>query len=278
MPIAKAGVRRVRGGYLLEPLNAAARPIVDFLYCPVPGHRGERTPIYPGRPPRDFVARIVEVAAHNGYRVRVRGTPRRPILHVDHRNPSQAPLVPPLERSVDLKWSLWSADPDTWVARGVVAIFDAMRAAFVGTGPAVQLSTSPRKEIRHGSVLISEGRARGHFSTEWDDLDSLAETLSLLDDDGHWKDRTGMGPEELAAEPREYRDGLDREAFAESVPFSRHTLEPGLDRDFDVRAGDFDELLARVDAEEAALLEADRAAWEELMGIYRPAPAPGGDE
>lgn len=82
-------------------------------------------------------------------------------------------------RTVDLKWSLWSLDKETWEERSP-GTWDWMRDWFEASGdpgnpempeltdsPRV-VSTAPRKEIRVGEVAIYSGYAIVRFSAEWD--------------------------------------------------------------------------------------------------------------
>lgn len=75
-----------------------------------------------------------------------------------------------MQRTIDIKWSLWSASPDTIeeYAPGLVA---QVLAAYDGTGPAVTIYTGPRKEIRYGTIEVSAGRAWVDMYTEWDNIE-----------------------------------------------------------------------------------------------------------
>lgn len=83
------------------------------------------------------------------------------------------------ERTVDLKWSLWSRDKETW-EEYAPGILDWMRKWFEastdeGNPESAGLSdsprkvgTAPRKEIRFGDVEIEPEKAHVHFWAEWD--------------------------------------------------------------------------------------------------------------
>ena len=70
------------------------------------------------------------------------------------------------EKSVDLKWSLWSRDKGVWDERAP-GVWELMHDAFFGHGN-VSIETAPRKEIRFGIVLIRKGAADVEFEAEWD--------------------------------------------------------------------------------------------------------------
>jgi hypothetical protein len=271
MTVARAVVSRDRFGYVLLPGNREAIPIVAYLYCPLDNYladycRERQRGIMGARSARDFIGHVAEVARSHGVRTQLGGTRRRPVLRM---YPSvQSDHHPILRRSVDLKWSAWTDDESIWDERHP-GILDEMRAAFSGDGPVVEITSCPKKEERSGLIEISKGRAVGSFSAAWGDLDDLADTLGLLDEDGHWKDRTGMTAEELAERDQDHWDDLDREAFAESIPFSQESTEPGMDHHFDVRAATFDDLMMLVDAQEAKLMEIDDQAWSEIESLYK---------
>jgi len=64
---------------------------------------------------------------------------------------------------IDLKWSLWSVNEETWEERGASKALAAMKAAAAGGDP-VTVHTTPGKEIRYGTVTI--GRRPDHFMAE----------------------------------------------------------------------------------------------------------------
>ena len=143
----------------------------------------------------------------------------------------------PEKVSVDLKWSCWSSanghwddySPNTW---------DRMEQAFKGVASPVLITTGPSK--RHGSVLIEKGKASGWFATEWDDLESLSDTLGTVND----------------------------EAFSETIPFTELGL-PGVSWYFEVRARTFQSLMNKIDKEEDGLIIQDQAEWEGIKNIFQ---------
>lgn len=58
------------------------------------------------------------------------------------------------------------------------------------------------------------------------------------------------------------------DAFNESVPYSRHTWEPGLDREFDLKANTFPKLMGRIDREEDLLIKEDQEEWRMFETMY----------
>lgn len=83
------------------------------------------------------------------------------------------------EFSVDLKWSLWSIEKSYWNEYQSynsentpedLCLWDIMEQAFLGKSDPVTIYTAPWKEIRYGTVIISEGKANVTFYTEWDDI------------------------------------------------------------------------------------------------------------
>ena len=78
----------------------------------------------------------------------------------------------PIEEEVDLKWSLWQESEDEWedYAPGV---YQKLKDAFLGDGAEIRVHTAPRKEIRFGDVVISEGKAEVNFRAIWDSPSAL---------------------------------------------------------------------------------------------------------
>lgn len=150
-------------------------------------------------------------------------------------------LVKPKEISVDLKWSCWTEDEGIWndYAPGV---WETMLKAFTGeTGP-VTIHTGPRKELRYGSVTIEKGKASGHFCTNWDDCNELADTLGTECDD----------------------------AFCEMIPHSIHLMEPGMDWEFsNLKARTFVNLMRKIDNEENELLVMDEREWKYISDCFK---------
>jgi len=157
-----------------------------------------------------------------------------------------APVEPDVV-DVDLKWSLWSADEETFeeYAPGIAA---RMRAAHSGEGKPLLLRTAPRKEIRFGAVLISKGTAEVEFSFEWDEPHELA---ASVDD----RLETGMSDEE-----HDWVSGLVADYLAASYcEFRRERV---------ISEEDFGKLLEAVDKVEEELLEGEKglsAAFDEYV-------------
>lgn len=83
---------------------------------------------------------------------------------------------------VDLKWSLWG-EASYWA--NYPEVVEAMQQAFRG-GEEAHINTSPRKEIRFGTVVVSKGEAEVDFYVEWDRPDGAleAEFFEEHNDDG----------------------------------------------------------------------------------------------
>lgn len=91
------------------------------------------------------------------------------------------------ERTVDLKWSLWSMHKAHWEDRAP-GVWDWMKSRddYAGEGldptrtypaPPAIVNTAPWKEIRYGRVeFFGEGSAEVHFYTEDDDDDGTPGT------------------------------------------------------------------------------------------------------
>ena len=139
---------------------------------------------------------------------------------------------------VDLKWSLWSADKETWEERAP-SVWSQLEEMTPGDSSTIE--SAPRKEIRYGSVTIertSEGwTAHGWFDDRWDEIPSLREVLNI--------------PEE--------EEGL----LAELLPYAGEG-EPGIRVDVDVRADTLEELMKEVDEVENELLSRADLAWRGL--------------
>lgn len=182
-------------------------------------------------------AHIKKVCKDLDIRVSFCGNLKCPVIRL-WWNPVVA--VKPEEVSVDLKWSCWSVAKEYCWDHYAPGVWERMEAAFKGTSGPVLVLTGPRKEIRYGSVLVSKGKAEGYFVDEWDDLHGLADTLGTKVD----------------------------EAFAETIPFSSHSHEPGMDRDFSCKARKFDKLMERIDSEEVALMGESEAEWQLIKSCF----------
>jgi hypothetical protein len=148
--------------------------------------------------------------------------------------------------NIDLKWSCWSIWRSHWedYAPG---IWDHL--AGLKPGESATIYTAPRKEIRYGRVTISRlfpsmWIAEGCFTCGWDDEGDLADTVGYdLDEDGY-------------------------DAFHESVPFSMHTYDPGIDVDFELKANTFEKLMRRIDRQEAQCIETSNEEWDLFEKCY----------
>ena len=188
----------------------------------------------------EVVKHIKDAAPDCHARVSFCGNKERPIIRVWIDEPADVVKFLGRERSVDLKWGLWSSDKATW-EQFAPGAWEEMRAAFNGTGPAIEIVTAPRKEIRCGRVVISKGQASGRFTCEWDDCESLAEVLGTVCDD----------------------------AFRETVPFSASTCEPGTDWEFEIKkCRSFDSLMNKIDSEESLAIKHDDAEWTSLKACF----------
>lgn len=183
-----------------------------------------------------IIERLLKVAKRKGFRV-------EKLCGQQYRLTKTLPFIPPQpeKAAVDLKWSLWSKDESTWEERqpGLLA---RMEAAFNGTGPKLEITTAPRKEIRYGSVTISKRQAVGTFACEWDDAESLADTLGTTAD----------------------------EAFIECLPGSVFLGAIGVEHTFDIKSRSLAGLLAAVDKEEDEMIKENDKIWKELESLYNP--------
>lgn len=151
---------------------------------------------------------------------------------------------------VDLKWSLWSRDEDTWddYAPGVWATLAALEPE-----QEIAVRTAPKNEVRYGSVTTSRDTAGKWFAAvlfreEWDCKEDLANALNV--------------PEDLHA------------AFFEEIP--RHAGEPGVAEEAHVGPFDtFAALMGAVDDVEVRLIEGARASWDAVATRWRH-PTPEG--
>jgi hypothetical protein len=149
----------------------------------------------------------------------------------------------PIEMSVDLKWSIWSKDADTWKDHAPET-YKHMKAGVDGgeleeSGDALLIRSSPKKEIRYGSVYIyydakkDSCAAEVCFTTEWDDPCDLADVLGKPVDD-----------------------------FEEMLP--EHACGIGCEVTRTVYAKTLRTLLKKIDAVEDELIKEDAAAWTDI--------------
>jgi len=196
----------------------------------------------------------------------------------------------PLQITTSNKWSCWSADEENWDE-------DWTKLRQLGEGQTLRICVSSRKECRGGQVDItrldgSRWHVEGHFTEYWDDVDDLADTLNqVLVEHDDWEkyffdwdcrsqpvtqlkrylmEERHYGEAEAAAQALILLPN-DPQAFAESIPFSYHAMDPGVDRDFDFEfEGTVDELMARIDQEEDQLIEQSRKEWNDVARLFRP--------
>lgn len=270
--VATARIEHRNNGWSLVPVTEDGKPIVASLYGWDNYEDLEKDDDFQkgfcSEESLDvFLARVLRIAKENKHlSVSVCGSKTNPVLRFWDRTPLAR--QPAEKVRVDLKWACWSRDEGHW-EQYAPGIWERMQSAFNGTQGPVEISTGPRKEIRYGSVEISKGQASGHFCTEWDDVESLADTLGLTDDNGDWKLPEEEQEELLSKYGREKLNADQDMCFRESIPFSMHTYEPGMDRDFTVKARSFAKLMERIDAEEDQLLQDDKREWELIEEIYR---------
>jgi hypothetical protein len=159
-----------------------------------------------------------------------------------------------MEATIDLKWSLWTECKGTWkeYAPELLKTLHALK-----VGESVTIHTAPRKEIRYGTVKITREKktvwsADGWFASEWDDPTCLADTLGLLSDD-----------------PDSKEDDTKIDEFRQTLPFTHHLYEPGMEREFYHKARSLQALLSKVDSEEGLLIKDDQEAWEDIELSYK---------
>lgn len=147
--------------------------------------------------------------------------------------------------TADLKWSLWSADRETWANHHAGKTWDAMENAFHGKGPAVRLYTAPRKEIRFGTVTVETGRATVELKTGWD---------STVD----------HVPEEVPEEYREEVSAAIERWFCERHGYMDEDMPTGAMATDEFEADSFDRLMERIDALEEVLMQKESEASDEF--------------
>lgn len=201
-------------------------------------------------------------------------------------NPFPSPAA---EISSEQKWSCWSAEEENWEE-------DWAKLRQLGEGQTLRVCVSSRKECRGGQVDITRvdhlrWHVQGHFTEYWDELHDLADTLGqVLIDHEDWEkyfsewDCKGQPVGQMKRylmEEQHYGEAEadrqaqvlqpnDPQAFAESIPFSYHAMDPGVDRDFDFEfEGTVEQLMARIDQEEDALIADSNHQWQELEQMFR---------
>jgi hypothetical protein len=166
--------------------------------------------------------------------ISVCGNPKQPTLRMWWNK-----RVEPEQVAIDLKWACWSEHKQEWVEHAP-GMWERMENAFHGKSGPIQISTAPRKEIRFGSVLIQKGQASGHFVTEWDSVEDLADNLKTEADKG----------------------------FRELIPYTTRRAEPGCEWDFKLHGRKFSSFMRSIDLEEAKLLDYDRQEWGSIKALF----------
>ncbi len=161
----------------------------------------------------------------------------------------------PCTVDVEFKWSVWSANIDTWKEQAP----DALATLMDMEDSLVVLKLQSRKEIRFGEVTITgtseyddqpgDLTAIGRFEELWDEIDTLADTLGI-DTNGEDYDR-------------------ERAILVESLPFANANGDVGVYVEFDVRASSVAELLKLIDAKEDEMIEESSRLWKELDDYYK---------
>lgn len=201
-------------------------------------------------------------------------------------NPFPSPAA---EISSEQKWSCWDADEREWEE-------DWGKLRQLQDGQTLRICVSSRKECRGGQVDVTRiennrWQVEGHFTAYWDELDALADTLGqVLVDHDDWEEyfHDWDVKEQPIAQMKRYLkdkygysegDALEREArrlqvnnheaFAECIPMSYHAMDPGVDHDFTFEfEGTVEELMARIDKEEDALVDEDAREWGLVKGLF----------
>jgi hypothetical protein len=165
----------------------------------------------------------------------------------------QAPSAHALE--IDLKWSLWSADRDTWEEQAPEALAELERAWF--TRLPLEIRSDPSKEMRHGRVqlLPNQNMIQVLFYIEWDDPDTLMETIA---------EEAGILPLTRGQRDIVLNSMTYGPSGSPGVMVSDVIAWP------DRAAGTtFDQLLSWVNAVEEELLRENQEAWESLVQRVR---------
>lgn len=237
----KAKLFRKPLGWTIVPLNQESSQAVATLYGEKDYKQLTEEDLCFSQDSIDKVKdNIKQVAKDIGMSLSFCGKPEAPTMSIWWKQAIKQSFD---EVSVDLKWAIWSEDKFHW-DEYAPGIWERAEAAFNGTGNPIKIISGPRKEIRFGYVAISKGQARGEFATEWDDTQSLADTLNTEHDD----------------------------AFVESIPFTMMNCEPGCEWDFKVKARKFANLMKRIDLEERNLTVHDQREWDFIKSMYSKKP------
>lgn len=156
----------------------------------------------------------------------------------------------PIDANIDLKWSIWSADPSIWEERAPKTLALLREGIDEGmieeTGDAVEIWTHPSKPFRWGWLLVESNdkgdgvKARVIFRTGWDEPHYLMDTLGYSQDE--------------IDDPKTY------DAFVEVAPWTGGG-DTGIEVDRTVTATSAKELLRKVEEVESDLLKEDEKAW-----------------
>ncbi len=148
------------------------------------------------------------------------------------------------EATVDLRWALWYADPYYW-DDNAPGVYDQMILAFCGMTAPIRIHTAPKKEIHFGEVTIGDGYATVEFHTHWD---------------SPWD----QIPDEL---PPEYHDKAVEwitSWFESHLGFCEGDASDPIGAEVRARvtAGNFPELMAKIDALDSQMREQEMDASE----------------
>ena len=197
-----------------------------------------------------------------------------------------------LELSADLKWGLWSGHRETWEDLGHGLVISTLE--HMPEGQTLTVDLAAWEEIRYGRVAITlrkvvgDGVAQwavdGHMTCGWDeayDLFSGFGLYDLEDDDDKVLQELGLTLDEAYQEANMerinrrlqelgYHGGANHmEAFVESIPYSMHLSDPGVDNEFTFEfEGTVDQLLQRIDQEEDRLITMSEEEWKCLESCF----------
>jgi len=183
--------------------------------------------------------------------------------------------------SCDLKYGCFYDHPGDWQESGYSHIVSMLENLTVGQ--TLKIDSAPSKEIRYSSVSVTclsacRWLVDGYIVCSWDDHCALAGTLGvyLLDDD---ESLPGDGSVEAVDAflakmsdecGEEYATISCDEAFRESIPYSWHSMEPGVDWDFSkVVRGSFLDILKYLSLQEYIAMAHDQEEWDGVESVYR---------
>lgn len=167
-----------------------------------------------------------------------------------------AEQLKPISFNIDFKWSLWMSDMSVWDAE----TREASKLAFAGEGAPVIIHTAPRKEIRYGTVVISQGKANVEFYAVWDSpIDLIPENCPKK-----WKKKMKEEIETYFTFGYGFYDGGENPI--------------GASVQNEVTASTFEELLQKIDTHEEELLELERESSKEFHAYCESILKNGGEE